>query len=101
MEDIAPNLLPVAISLFLCIFSFAGSRAYARGALSAFIVTFVMAIPAVALSASVGFRKLEMMFMLTLLLAFASAGAGLLAFILGYASASGTTEDKGEGAGVE
>jgi hypothetical protein len=96
MEDIAPNLLPVAISLFLCLFSFAGSRAYARGALSAFIVTFVMAIPAVALSASVGFRSLEMLFMLTLLLAFASAGAGILAFILGYASGKRAAEAREE-----
>jgi hypothetical protein len=95
MEDIAPNLLPVAISLFLCIFSFAGSKGYARGSWAAFIVTFVMAIPAVALSASVGFRNLEMMFMVTLILAFASGVAGLLAFILGYASASGA-EDKAE-----
>lgn len=95
MADILPNLLPVAISLFLCIFSPAGSRAYARGALSAFIVTFVMALPAVAFSASVGFRSLEMMFMLTLMLAYASAGAGLLAFILGYASVKLAKADKG------
>lgn len=95
MEDIAPNLLPVVISLFLVIFSSAGSKGYARGSWAAFIVTFVMAIPAVALSASVGFKTLEMMFMVTLLLAFASGVAGLLAFILGYVSAAGA-EEKGE-----
>ncbi|PTL83179.1 hypothetical protein [Vitiosangium sp. GDMCC 1.1324] len=87
MLDIVPNLIPVVIAFTVWGASLEGSPAVARGARFALIVTSVMAIPPVALAASVGFKSLGMMFMLTLLLAVASAGAGLVAYFLGYKTA--------------
>jgi hypothetical protein len=93
MEDILPNLIPVAISLLLWLVC-QGSRALARGSLFALIVTSVMAVPALALAASVGFKSLDMLFMLTLLLAMASAGAGVVAFIVGAITAGRSTKQE-------
>lgn len=98
MMDILPNLLPVAFTLMMWLLSLVGKgetkqdRALSRGFGLALFVTFVAAVPPFLLAASVDFRSLEMMFMLTLPLALVSVLAGLIAFAVGYSSVSGEEE---------
>lgn len=100
MEEILPNLLPAAFTLLMWLLSSLDKgetqlgRALTRGFFLAFIVTFVAAVPPFLLAASNGFRGLEMVWMLTILMAVAGAAAGLVAFIVGFSWGWASKEEK-------
>ncbi|MCY1077857.1 hypothetical protein [Archangium lansingense] len=91
MPAIVATFVPVVIALLLWLLG-QGSRAVARGGLFALIVTSVMALPPLALCISVGFTSLGMMFIIIWLFAVASAGAGLIAFVVGFVAARRSEE---------
>ncbi|MFY0567905.1 hypothetical protein ACN28E_29305 [Archangium lansingense] len=90
MAYIAP-FVPAVIALLLCLLG-QGSRAVARGGLFALIVTSVMALPPLALFIHAGFKSLGMTFIITWLFAVASAGAGLIAFVVGFVAVRNSTK---------
>lgn len=105
MEEILPNLLPAAFSLMMWLLSLLLgngatrlARAFTRGFFLAFIVTFVAAVPPFMLAASNGFRGLEMVWMVTILMAFLGAGAGLVAFAVGFVWGLASKDEATQGA---
>jgi hypothetical protein len=107
MEEILPNLLPAAFTLVMWLLSLLGKgatrldRALTRGFFLAFIVTFVVAVPPFMLAASNGFRGLEMVWMLTIIMAVLGAGAGLVAFAVGFGWGWASKDEAARGAETE
>ena len=85
--EIILNLIPVAVSALIWAISrwLVESSAAVLGSLLALGVTSVAALPALWMSWSAHGGRLGMGAMITVLLAFASSGAGLVAFLVGYA----------------